>query len=67
MLTKWEDSDRMGIPNHWVIDPETRTGLVRQGGEPTPVMRFEVPGTPIYMEIAQLFAQLDEENQQLDN
>jgi Uma2 family endonuclease len=67
MLNKWEDYDRMGIPNVWVIDPETRTGLVRQDGELTPVMRFEVPGTPIYMDVSRLFAQFDEENQPLDH
>jgi len=67
MLKKWEDYDRMGIQHVWVIDPATRTGLLREGGELAPAMQFDVPGSPIYLDVAQLFAQYDEENQPLDS
>ncbi len=57
--------NRMGIQNVWVIDSETRTGQTRQGAEQTPTMRFAVAGSPIYLDVAQLFDRFDEENQPL--
>jgi len=46
-----------GIPNIWVVDPETRSDgnwLRRE--------HFEVAGTPIYLSLPELFARIDEDN-----
>ncbi len=53
----------MGVPNMWLIDPETRIGYVcRKYGPPQPARRFEVDQTPIYLDLTELFAAFDEDN-----
>jgi Uma2 family endonuclease len=54
-----EDYRAMGVPNIWVIDPETKQGFDWIAGwqERT---RFEISGTPIHLDLAALFAQLAE-------
>jgi Uma2 family endonuclease len=54
-----EDYRAMGVANIWVIDPETKEGFDWVAGwqERT---RFEVAGTPIYLDLGELFAQLAE-------
>lgn len=49
----------MGVETIWIVDPETRTGRVCTGASWTQTERLEVPGTPIYVELASLFASLD--------
>ncbi len=53
------DYQNMGVQNIWLIDPETRTGKICQGENWIGVRRFEVPDTPIYMDLDELFARLD--------
>ena len=65
LLRKLQDYALMGIPNVWIIDPETRTGRSVRGTEMVETRRFAVAGTPIYLELERLFAQFDEENQPL--
>jgi Uma2 family endonuclease len=54
-----EDYRAMGVTNIWVIDPETKEGFDWIAGwrERT---RFEAAGTPIYLDLPELFAQLAE-------
>jgi hypothetical protein len=48
----------MGGETIWIIDPETRPGRVCTGKSRTQAQRLEVPGTPIYLDLEILFAQL---------
>jgi Uma2 family endonuclease len=65
LLAKLEDYEQFGIQNVWVIDPATRTGQTCKGTQTTETTRFAVPGTAIYLDVAQIFAQFDEENEPL--
>jgi Uma2 family endonuclease len=51
-----------GVPNLWVVDPETRSGWDLSDGNWVRKERFEVAGTPIYLSLPELFAQIDEDN-----
>jgi Uma2 family endonuclease len=50
-----------GIEHVWVIDPAARAGFLgtRNGLEPVALGELTVPGTPILVNVAKLFAQLD--------
>ncbi len=54
-----KDYQRMGIPNIWLIDPETRTAESCEAAFWVERERLEVAGTEIYLDIAALFAALD--------
>ncbi len=63
MRKRIRDFQTMGIENIWIIDPQERTGfLCGQDASWHPVMRFEVPGTPIFLNLPELFASYDEDN-----
>ncbi|MGB8260419.1 MAG: Uma2 family endonuclease [Terracidiphilus sp.] len=51
-----------GVPNIWVVDPETRSGWDCSDGNWVRRERFEVKGTPIYLSLSELFARIDEDN-----
>jgi Uma2 family endonuclease len=51
-----------GVPNLWVIDPETRMGWDCSDGNWVRKERFEVANTPIYLSLPELFAKVDEDN-----
>jgi Uma2 family endonuclease len=53
------DYRTMGVPTVWIIDPATRTGRICVGDVWTEHRRLEAPGTPVYIELDQLFADLD--------
>jgi Uma2 family endonuclease len=59
MRRRIQDYLAMGVKTVWVIDPETRKGEVH--GERTEVdaTRLTVAGTPIYVDLAEIFARLD--------
>jgi len=50
---------RMGVSTIWIIDPRTRTARICNGESWQSASRLEVAGTPIHIEIAELFAHLD--------
>ncbi len=50
---------RMGVETIWIIDPRTRSARICGGSHWQSATRLEVAGTPIHIEIAQLFAYLD--------
>ncbi len=63
MQKRLHDYLSMGAPNVWVIDPETRVGFAYRADAPVrQVTRFEVAGTPIYLDLPDLFAEFDEDN-----
>jgi Uma2 family endonuclease len=51
-----------GVPNIWVVDPETRAGWDCSDGNWVRGERFEVAGSPIYLSLPELFAKIDEDN-----
>lgn len=53
-----EDYRRMGVETIWLIDPATRSGRMCISAEWIAAERLEVPGTPIYADLASLFAQI---------
>lgn len=53
------DYRQMGILNVWVIDPSSRTGYDCSTAAWLPVEEFRVPGTPIFLRLADLWAELD--------
>ena len=54
-----QDYIAMGIPNIWLIDPETRTARVCEKTTWTEKTRLEVAGTAIYLDVPALFNRLD--------
>lgn len=53
------DYRNMGVQAIWIIDPRTRTGRICLGDNWQSARRLEVPGTPIYAELDDLFSFLD--------
>lgn len=56
---KIEDYRQSGIPNIWIVDPVRRIGWDCSDGNWTRKSRFEVLSTPIYLDLQQLFTDLD--------
>lgn len=54
-----QDYIQMGVETVWIIDPKTRSGRMCSGAEWLAAERLEVAGTPIYVELPRLFAQID--------
>ena len=48
----------MGVETVWIIDPKTRSGRMCFGSEWVRATRLEVPGTPIYVELEDLFSKV---------
>ncbi len=55
------DFIRFGVLNIWIFDPQTRHGWDCSTGEWLRCERFEVAGTPIYLSLPELFAEIDAE------
>jgi Uma2 family endonuclease len=53
-----EDFRKMGVETVWIIDPRTRSGRMSSNADWMAAERLTVPGTPLYVELAHLFAQL---------
>jgi Uma2 family endonuclease len=54
-----EDYFRMGVLTVWIIDPKTRTGKMCTRNAWIPASRLEVSGTPLYVDLLEIFAALD--------
>ena len=52
----------MGVQNIGLIDPETRVCECYRAGAWVPAQRLDVAGSPIYLDMGFVFAQLDEDN-----
>jgi len=59
LLEKLRGYDGMGIPNIWVIDPQTRRAWVSAGAALTETQRFLVADTPIYLDMSETYARYD--------
>jgi Uma2 family endonuclease len=53
-----QDYRAMGVETIWIVDPKTRTGRMCRGAEWIEAGRLEVKGTPIYVELADVFSQM---------
>jgi Uma2 family endonuclease len=65
MQERFTDYIRMGVPNIWLIDPLShRAWIITPDGSQTRVAtEFTVPGTPIRVVLAEIFAELDDDMQ----
>jgi Uma2 family endonuclease len=52
-----QDYRAMGVETIWIVDPKTRTGRMCRGAEWVESNRLEVKGTPLYVELADIFSQ----------
>jgi Uma2 family endonuclease len=57
---KIEDYRAFQVPNIWIVDPIKRIGWDCSDGNWTRKERFEVAGSPIYLDLPELFKELDE-------
>jgi Uma2 family endonuclease len=53
------DYRTLGVETVWIIDPKTRTGRLSSGPNWLAADRLEVPGTPIFVDLPDLFSQID--------
>jgi Uma2 family endonuclease len=53
------DCRRMGVETVWIIDPKTRTGRMCTGMEWVESSRLEVKGTPLHVNLPEIFSQLN--------
>jgi Uma2 family endonuclease len=53
-----QDYYGMGVETIWILDPKTRTGRMCVGSEWVASSRLEVKGTPIYVNLPDIFSQL---------
>jgi Uma2 family endonuclease len=56
---KAQDYRKMGIENIWLIDPGTRTGQASTSEGWRDTLEFQIPGTPIALNLADIFQSLD--------
>lgn len=54
-----QDYRQMGVETIWIIDPKTRTGRVCTGAQWIEAARLEVCNTPLFVELANIFRQID--------
>jgi Uma2 family endonuclease len=55
-----EDYFLMGVSTVWIIDPRTRTGRMCNRNAWTSSLRLEVLGSPIHVDLQEIFAYLDQ-------
>jgi Uma2 family endonuclease len=53
-----QDYRAMGVETVWIVDPKTRTGRVCSGTEWVEASRLEVKGTPLYVNLPEIFSQM---------
>lgn len=59
MQAKIEDYRRFQVPHIWFVDPASRIGWDCSDGNWIRKNRFEVPASPIHLDLDQLFRDLD--------
>jgi Uma2 family endonuclease len=53
-----QDYRNMGVETVWIIDPKTRTGRMCSGLKWIEAKRLEVTGTPLFVELDDIFSQI---------
>lgn len=53
-----QDYRTMGVETIWIIDPKTRSGRMCSGLQWVESVRLEVKGTPLYVNLPDVFSQL---------
>jgi Uma2 family endonuclease len=53
-----QDYRAMGVETVWIIDPTTRTGRMCSGAEWVEAARLKVKGTPLYVNLPEIFSQM---------
>jgi Uma2 family endonuclease len=53
----------MGVEAVWIVDPKTRTAHMCIGQAWVAAPRLHVPGTPIHLELADIYSRLDRSGQ----
>ena len=61
VMTRLDDFVAMGVEHLWILDPSDRSAATytRFGMKPAEGNRLSVPGTEIYLDVAETFATLD--------
>lgn len=61
VVARLADFYDMGVPCVWLLDPEDRVAFTYTdaGLRPVSTARLEVPGTPIYLDLPEIFRALD--------
>jgi Uma2 family endonuclease len=54
-----QDYWQMGVKTVWIVDPKTRSGRMCSGSDWVAAERLEVAGTPIHVDLQELFAQIE--------
>jgi Uma2 family endonuclease len=54
-----EDYLAMGVGTVWIVDPKTRTGRMCNGAVWTAARRLEVPNSPLFVNLDEIFQYLD--------
>ena len=57
-----QDYRAMGVETVWIIDPKTRTGRMCSGPDWIEAKRLEVVGTPMFVELDEIFSQINVRN-----
>ena len=63
ILERVQEYTRMGVPNVWIVDPVSRDiWTMTGGGGPVPLQAdvLTLPGTPVHIPVADIFAEIDE-------
>ncbi len=62
VMKRLDDFVAMGAENLWILDPSDRSAstYTRFGMKPVAGNRLQVPDSPIYLDVAETFATLDE-------
>lgn len=53
-----QDYRMMGVETVWIIDPKTRSGRMCSGSKWIESSRLEVKGTPLFVDLPEIFSQL---------
>jgi Uma2 family endonuclease len=53
-----QDYRKMGVETVWIVDPKTRSGRMCRGAEWVESARLEVKGTPLSVNLPDIFSQL---------
>jgi Uma2 family endonuclease len=62
IIVRAQEFQRMGVPNIWIIDPETREAWTMDsegGAVPMMEVAFTIPNTPVHVTIADIFEEID--------